>query len=242
MNTKSNYAIIIFLSIGVLLIVLLSLVSVKIITTSHKQLELSRQIATDSLRRTTDALGREIATRKTLESSRKDLLAALDNQDSTIIALKQLVRSERRAKAALIAQVSTVDSGTVETVYVMESDTITKDSIVYVYPRYVSEWAEEWSAGKIVASKDSISRDITHYDKYEVMERYVPNGLLRPGYYEVSWKSLNPNTQVIDMQYWRKEERIRRWSIGFQVGGGVSHLGRPIGYIGLGISRNFVSF
>lgn len=190
----------------------------------------------DSLHTSIDSEGRQLAKIALLETgSAKDFLK-LQTNDTTIKALQGLVREYKgKLYSATILSNSTNETGV--TASITENiDTTIENGVTIVYPRYTSTWSEQWSIGTIIATKDSISRNITIKNEYEITQGRQRTGFLKPKETVVSIKNLNPNTTTEELRTIRISD-ASRFSFGPQAGAGI--LITPNGEMRLGFYAGF---
>lgn len=177
----------------------------------------------DTLHQTRDKLGRQTTSIAVLETNVKTLLSLNAEKDSTLKWLQQVVKDNRKANAAIVARIEALDRGSsATTIIVHQGDTVRTDSGLVIYPTYKTQWEEEWSKGTIEASKDSIKRDITYTEKYEVTMAEKGNGLFKPKTYTVSWKNLNPYASTTGLRSYSFKPKAKRFFVGVGLGYGVN--------------------
>jgi len=177
----------------------------------------------DTLHQTRDKLGRQTTSIAVLETNVKTLLSLNAEKDSTLKWLQEVVKENKKANAAIVARIEALDKGSsATTIVVKPGDTVKTDSGTIIYPTYKTQWDEEWSKGTIEASKDSIKREITYTEKYEVTLSDKGNGLFKPKTYTVSWKNLNPYANTTGLRSYTFKPKAKRFFVGVGLGYGVN--------------------
>jgi hypothetical protein len=170
----------------------------------------------------------------------KDFLK-FKSKDSTILKLQEAVEEYKgKLRSVTIHSGTTSSSGGSITV-ISKTDTIRKDSLIYLYPTYESKWSNKWEIGSIKATKDSVFRDIKINNEYEITIGNVKNGMFKKKTSEVIVKNLNPNTQTTELKTYEVAQKDKRINLGLQAGYGIGLTTmRPTPYIGVGISFNLI--
>lgn len=197
---------------------------------------------TDTLETARNRLGQQTAQILAFEADRKAFLSQINQKDSTIRQLQNLVR-KKDAKMAAIVETQTVDTGTTQTV-IKDTDTIEKTGgLQYVYPTYYSDWDNKWSQGRILADRDTILRDVKFRNRLE-MWHSKEGGLFQKKKLTFFVKNLNPNTTTTEARSYSVPVSDRKWfGVGIQVGYGYglrSQQFQP--YIGVGVDFNIISW
>lgn len=174
-----------------------------------------------------------------LEAENKKSLLKIKSKDSTILWLQNVVRKYKgKINTAVVAGVETESIGSTETT-IVKSDTVIKDSIVYVYPVYESQWDNKWESGIIEASKDSVKRDIKVRNDFEITLGKVSNGWFKKKEYRVNMLNLNPNTVTRELRSFNVKSKPKRWALGFSGGYGFYNGGLGF-YLGAGVNYNVI--
>ena len=191
----------------------------------------------DSLRVSTDELGRQTATISNLKTDRTEDFLKLETNDETIQKLQNLVKEYKGQLAVAITSSSnTTSSGnTVTTVF--ETDTIWIDSIAHVYPTYSTAWENKWEIGSIIAKRDSISRNIKVRNEFELTIGDASNGWFKKRVSIASIKNMNPNTTVEELRSFSIEHKPKRLGLGVSFGYGINlQTFKPSPYLGVGLN------
>ena len=179
--------------------------------------------------------GQQTAKIKLLEAETvKDFLKMKSN-DSSIIALQLIAKGYKgKLYSATHLVNQTIESATTATTVGTAGDTVTVDSIVYVYKIYTTKWDEQWSVGSITATKDSISRDIKIKNEFDITVGRESLGWFKGHEVVVSIKNKNPNTVTKELRTFRVKDN-KKISVGLQLGVGLMQNGGLGVYGGLGV-------
>lgn len=169
--------------------------------------ESSFKALTDSLHVTRNELNQSIGSISVLKVNRDDLLKLSFDKDSLMQVIQSISKENKRSTAIIVARLKNLEKGTTPT-------TITIDSTGSAV--YTSNWSEEWSEGHIIATKDSIYRNIQTKHQYDTWITSSKKGTT------VHWKSLNPNSIITGLSsYTVPTPPQKRLSIGVGVNYGV---------------------
>ena len=145
-------------------------------------------------------------------AKKKDFLKMQTN-DSTILALQKVVKDYKgKLASATVLGSSTSDSGT--SVTTTSWDTIKTDTGSIIHPVFKTDWDERWSRGNIIASKDSISRNIQVKNEFEFTQGLERQGFLKKRKSLVTIKNLNPNTVTTELKTFTVQAQKKRFSVG----------------------------
>ena len=195
--------------------------------------------ANDSLSISQTKNGEQIAAIKSFKVEKKNDFLAMKTKDSTIIWLQGVVKKSNGVVAAMVASTSTKDQSSSSTTIVIDSTKL--DSGQLVFPIYKTTWDEKWSMGEIIASKDSIQRDITFKNDFQITISNRSNKLFKPKEMTLELINLNPNTQTHDMRSLVVKNEPKRVNLGIQAGYGVDMLTfNPVFYVGFGVGFTLV--
>jgi hypothetical protein len=191
--------------------------------------------AQDSLSVTVNKLGQQTGRVSLLEAENDRDFLNMKSTDSTVKALQGIVRAYKgKLYNATVLTNRTRDTGSSQT-FVVRVDTIVHDSVSYIYPTYKTDWSEKWSQGSIVASRDSIFRDIRVINDFEITQGVERLGLFKGSQTVVTVKNLNPNTVTQELRTFRTKDD-KRLSVGVQLGVGVMATGGVGIYGGIGLN------
>ncbi len=211
-------------------ILLLIIVGILLFRSCKGDIDLKEQIglyeaAQDTLHQTRNELGQQVSSIALLKADNKKDLLRMKTDDSTIIALQVLVKEYKgKLKTATVLGTSTNDNGNSGTT--TDYDTIYTDTGSYVSPVYKTEWEEEWSIGKIIATKDSISRDIKIKNDFEItVGDEKQKGLFKKKKSLVTITNKNPNTITTELRTFVIEPQKKKVSIGLGVAYGFDIIG-----------------
>ena len=186
-----------------------------------------------------NAQGQQTGRIKLLEAENAKALLAMESSDENSNALKGIVeefKGKLYSPTRLVNQ--TTESGSTATSVTNKGDTIQVDGVDFVYPQYSTEWDEQWTSGLIIATKDSIFRDIKIRNEYEITQGRERLGFLKGKETVITIKNLNPYTETEELRTFRVKEN-KRISFGVQLGVGVTQHG--IGwYGGVGVQYKLI--
>lgn len=176
-----------------------------------------------------------------IETNNEKQFLKLKTNDSTIKWLQTTVRHYKgKLNTALIANVNTTSEGGLKTIKITQTDTLTIDSIKYVFPEYAVDWSNKWEVGSIRANRDSIFRNIKIKNEYEFTIGKQKNGWFKKRESEVKLVNLNPNTVTKELRAFNISTKPKRWVFVLQVGYGITSELKPTTYAGAGLG--FVLF
>lgn len=203
-------------------ILLLVIVGILLFRSCKGDINLKEQIGLyeatqDTLSQTRNKNGEQATSIALLKADRRKDLFKIKTNDSTIIALQKVVKEYKgKLKSATVVGVSTNDNGSSSTT--TDYDTIYTDTGRYVSPIYKTDWNERWSAGKIIATKDSISRDIKVKNDFEItIGEERQKGFFKKKKSLVTITNKNPNTITKELRTFSIEPHKNKFSIGVGV-------------------------
>ena len=196
----------------------------------------------DSLETKRNKLGQQEAEIALLVGTHESDLLKIQTQDETIKKLQGTVEKYKgKLAAALVGATSTSESGTTATEII--HDTVRIGGKEYVYPVYKSSWDEEWSKGSIVASKDSIKRDIFVRNEFEITQGWKKEKWYKKKTPVVNIKNLNPNTETEELRSFVVEQDKKRIGVGLGAMYGIDLVGlKPTIVIGVGVQWTLMRF
>lgn len=144
-------------------------------------------------------LGQEKATNALLYGEVSDLKKLNAGKDSTLSRLQELVN--RKTISATVFNTitsSSVSSATVTEVY----DTVFIDTCkALLYPRYTTNFENDWERFNITATKDSFDIDYSVFNRYEFKQEWERYGFLKTKKRAITGVlNLNPNTETKELQ------------------------------------------
>lgn len=188
-------------------------------------------------------LGQQTAQIELMTADNEKDLLKMQTQDSTIMKLQSVVKDYKgKLATATVIINSTGDVGSTATT-ITKHDTVTVNGVEYIYGTYESEWDEEWSSGKIVATKDSISRNFLVKNEYEITQGWERQGFLKGKSPVVKIKNLNPNTSTEELRSFTVTEKKKPFALsaGAVYGIDILHL-RPTIVVGVGVTYSIIKF
>lgn len=206
--------------------------------------DLNKQI-TAELKKEINEKGQEAAKIAIIQAEKKAAVLKLSTKDTVIKWLQNTVKEYKGAlNTALVLSNQTGTTGATETVIIRDT-TIIKEigGTVRIIERdiYETSWANHWEEGYILASKDSIYRDIKIKNDYQITLGKVKNGWFKPKEYEVEVLNLNPNTKTKELRTFQIQEKAKRLALGVQIGYGLgANDWQMQPYVGLGLQLNLI--
>lgn len=201
----------------------------------------------DSLKSARNKNNQQISHISVLEDVRESLLDSISFKDSTINWLLSVKKEQGKATTITvintITKYDTVSKTEISNVF----DTVIIDSVVYLYPTYKTSWNDKWSFGFIEADKDSIRRQFSIINEYEIWQQYEKknNKLFSGKKLVVYIKNNNPLTSTSELRSWNVSQKKKHFSfgVGFGIGYGFSvpEL-QPNFYIGAQIQLQYKIF
>lgn len=197
--------------------------------------------AQDTLHQTRNELGQQRTSTAMAEAFNRKLFLRFQSQDSSIIKLQEVVKSFKgKLQSASVFSNTTSSIGGNPTI-ITGHDTIIKDSMVFVYPNYESNWTERWSNGHILATKDSIFRDIKVKNEFEMTMGYEKSKWWKSKQPTVTIKNLNPNTETTELKTFNIKNANKKLGIGVTVSYGMGTASfMPQFFVGMGLNYNLL--
>jgi hypothetical protein len=191
----------------------------------------------DSLKKTKNKLGQEESKVRTLVGNNEKTLLQMESKDSTIIQLQASVEDYKgKLTSATSISNTTIIEGSTQTV--VKYDTINNVE----YPIYESVWDEKWLIGKITATKDSVYRNISFFNKFNVVIGEERQKLFGKREFNVTVTNLNPNTITNDLRTFQVEAKKKPYVISLGVGYGIGAGFAAQPFIGIHAGYKILSF
>lgn len=177
----------------------------------RKQLASNVDAMNDSLHISVNKLGQEKATTLLLVGGYETLLKS---KDSTIRKLGAI--TNKHTIASTVINNHTTNEGTTKTQIVYDTLYLGVKERDTIFPTYKTAWKERWSEGTITATKDSISRSVTFYNEFNIVQSFEKEsglkGFFKPRVAKVSVTNLNPNTKTDALaSYTKPLPKQHRW-------------------------------
>ena len=148
---------------------------------------------TDTLHQTRNKLGEQTTRTELLYGTISDFKAMHFADSSAISKVQKLV--DRLTISASVLSTVTRNNFTSAT-KVLPGDTVKKDSLVFVFPRYHTADSTRWKKFDLTASQDSFHIDYTVYNEFEITQKWKRQGLFKKSLPEATVKNLNPYTST----------------------------------------------
>lgn len=222
-----------------ILLIAITIISVLFYRTCNKKDELdarikSYQAANDGLNQNINKLGQQVTTTQLIVSDYGDIKHKLRLSDSTVKKLQQII--DKHTLSATVLNTTTRDKGVSQT-NVLHSEIVIHHDTIFVYPTYKSKWKEKWSEGEIIATKDSITRNVMFLNEYDIKQSYQRSGSGMSKYFKqrvpmIQVVNINPNTITTDLKSYSLQPDKRPKIRAFMIGGficaaiiyGIAHL------------------
>lgn len=180
--------------------------------------------AQDTLKITRNELGQQVASIQVLQTTNKKQFLDLKTNDSTIIALQQLVKKTKNLQSAIVVVNHTSNSISGNTVVTNSGDSIIKDSLVYVYPEYSFSRVTEWDSVNIISNKNTTKLDYKIFNEYDITVSYKKKGLFKGKIPIIDMTNKNPYTETVALRAYQIQCDCKRGQF-FAAGIGVGAVG-----------------
>lgn len=182
--------------------------------------------AADSLRYSKDSLTASI---DVIQTEREKDFLKMRTDDSLIQRLQREVREYRGSLASATAIVQhTTDRGTSGTTLTLpDMDSLTASILATLpaneWPTYSTQWSDRWGSGSIIATHDSIYRDIRLINEFVFTTGRRRRGFFKRDELEVTVTNANPHTITTDMRSYAQKERRGRFAFSVHAGFGLQY-------------------
>lgn len=190
--------------------------------------------------------GQQEARIRVIEAERKAAFLQVQTKDTVIKWLQDVVKDYNgKLSTGTVLVNNTTTEGAVKTIVIRDTlirETIGGERIVMLQDNYTANWSNEWEEGQIVATPDSVYRNIKVKNKYEITLGKKRNGWFKPRVQEVKVVNLNPNTVTKELRTFAVKSKPKRLSLGLQVGYGLDLTTlKPRPYLGAGLQFNLLA-
>jgi hypothetical protein len=174
----------------------------------------------DSLHQTRNTLGQQKTTTTLLYGTISDFKKIHTSDSSQLGKLQKLV--SRLTISATVLNTVTGNTFSSPTGTITSADTVKKDSLVYVYPEYTTDYTNRWERFKIKANKDSFDIQYKVFNEFDLMQTWKRNGIFKRKTCIAEITNLNPHTETLQYKTFtvqeNKSNRLRDGLIGVAVG------------------------
>jgi len=178
------------------------------------------------------------ATIRVLQTTSDGAFLDLISSDEEIKKLQALVK-EYKGK---LKPGGTVNTGNIKTDVthtgkptVVSKDTVTKDSLVYIYPQYSDSLVNGWVYVKYRASKDSSKIDVQVENPFDIVVSEKKGELI------IDLMTESPYSTVKSLRaYQKKLPKIKRFGIGPNVSYGINPDFKKNIFVGIGLQYNII--
>lgn len=166
--------------------------------TNAKQYQQMTIDKSDTLMLTRNISNEQVATIGLLQGSVSDLKKLNVDKDINLLHLQKITNSY--TISADVLNNSTSNTIISNAVITPQHDTIRKDSLIYVYPVYTTNFSNAWEKFEIDASRSIIKV------KYKVFNDFdIVTGYNKPAWYklripEITVTNKNPNTETLELK------------------------------------------
>jgi hypothetical protein len=211
------------------IIIVLSMITLRSCRTAKETAQLYKS-AQDTLSVMKDENGRQTARINSFQAETESAFLEMKSKDSNIVWLQTAVKKYKgKVSAMAVVSTSTNDAGSTTTIIVHDSNECN--------PTYKTEWHEEWSEGIIVATSETIERNIKFKSDFEVVIGKSSNKIFQKRELNLEIRNLNPNTTTTAARSVLIKQEQKRINFGLNAGYGVDLLTfKPVLYLGVGAS------
>ena len=153
---------------------------------------------TDTLKITRNAANEQIATIGVLQGTVSDLKKLNSDKDARLQHLKNI--TDEYTISANVLDNSTSNNIVTDTVIVACYDTIRKDSMVYVYPVYSTNYSNRWERFTVDASRGAIKIKYKVYNVFDIVTSYNKPSWYKLRVPEITVVNANPNTETLELK------------------------------------------
>lgn len=200
----------------------------------------SFQASQDTIAKTRNKLGQEIAEKSAIIAFNEREFLRIQYKDSSLQALQKIVKSFEGKLSTAISIANKTNSIGNSPTKVTDDQILTRNDTVFVFPKYTSNWNDEWDEGQIIAQKDTIFRSIQIKNKYELTVG-KSNHWFKKNESQVKVLNLNPNTTTQEINAFQVQSQQKKLGISIQVGYGFSSGIKPSTYLGIGLGYQLIS-
>lgn len=161
----------------------------------------NKSVMLEDLKQYKNKYNQEVSEKGVIILSISELNKLDASKDSLIQELQKIVK--HKTVSATVITNQTHEQGTSGvTIVSHETSTVTNgnQTVITDYPVYRTEWSSKWSKGIITASKDTVTRDITMFNEYDIVQQYSRSGLFGKKKLNISITNKNPNTETLNAQ------------------------------------------
>lgn len=162
------------------------------------------------LKKSRNKYNQEVAQRLALVGTMKDLKEQVNQKDSLIKHLLSKLNDNTYSLSSV--RTTTSSNHTTKTDTIFLRDTIVRNGVVTIFPEYKSDFTSKWECYSIKATKDSIYHTHDVYNLFDIEQRYVSQGFMKPRAIIVEVVNHNPTTITVDAQSFlvkpKKENRL----------------------------------
>jgi|GEM_PF-2693363 hypothetical protein len=176
--------------------------------------------ANDSLRKTHNKLGQEIATKELLYGSVSNL-KKLHFADSTN-EYKLQKQVDNLTMSVTILQNTTSGNDKGVTSILVKHDTVIVDHEKVIYPEYKTKFTNKWEDFDVLAKHDTTIITYKIFNEFDIKSEWKSQGLFKPKKAMIMVTNINPHTETKDIQNFTVEQpknsRLKNILVGVGIG------------------------
>lgn len=181
-----------------------------------------------------------VATVDVLETTKVDQLLQIKSKDSSIVVLQSTVKDyakQLKSGGSVTNFTSNSKVKIKDTTTIAKTDTVRVDSMVYVYPTYITSKQNKWLNYTVISNKDTTTLDLVTHHEYSVVIG------IRKKQYFADVIDYNPYSEVSQIRAYKVSmPKPKRYGLGVMLGVGIPTKGDPSIFLGLGVTYNFATF
>ncbi|MGQ0829879.1 MAG: hypothetical protein ACT4ON_15950 [Bacteroidota bacterium] len=158
----------------------------------------------DSLQHTRNAMKQQITTTALLYGKINDFKKLRSSDSSTITKLQKLVN--KLTISATYLKTVTDNNITSVTGTIVARDTIKKDSLIYIYPEYSTNYSNRYERFNAKANKDSFNIQYKVFNEFELVQKWKRNGIFKRKTPIAEITNLNPHTETLEYKTFTIQE------------------------------------
>lgn len=189
-----------------------------------KQFESMYVASQDTLHKTRNALGQEVAVKDLLYGDVSNFKKLIAGKDSTLAKLQKIV--DRKTISATVLDNSTSNEIHSHTNTITGHDTIRKHDTLFVYPEYSTIFKNRWEDFNVKANRDTFLIDYKVFNEFEIEQKFekqkVKGYIFKQDVPVIQVTNSNPNTVTNDVQSFNvsppKNSSLKKILVGVGVG------------------------
>lgn len=176
---------------------------------------------------------------RSLEISNDILLGKIAIQDTLLDYAIKLLRTKGATQSTVIQTIERYYSK--DTTTILQSDTVRRDSFIYIYPTYAKKFSDKWINYSFEARFDTIIADITFFNEISYVVTQKRDKWWQPLSTHIDVHSKSPYSTITDLEHVVVKNRVPRLGLGLSVGYGITSNLKPAGFIGVSLSYRLIT-